>query len=279
MHLNLNKDTVLCMSLASRPGNFGTRFQNYLYEALDLNFVYKAFTTDDLEGAVRGIRALKIRGCAVSMPFKEKVIPYLDELDPSAKRIGAVNTIVNDQGFLRAYNTDYIAVHQLLSESGISPSSSVALHGSGGMAKAIAAALAELQFRDVTIIARNAETGSALADTYQFKHVIGINGGANELKPGAKFDLLINVTPIGMFPNVEKLRPFSDELIAGAKTVFDAVGNPPETELIKQAQSLGKKTISGFQILVIQAIEQFRMYTGVTPDAALVKKAAEFARS
>ena len=274
MH-QINKDTVLCMSLASRPGNFGTRFQNYLYEAMGLNFVYKAFTTDDLEGAVRGIRALKIRGCAVSMPFKEKVIQYLDELDPSAKSIGAVNTIVNDQGFLRAYNTDYIAVHQLLSESGIASSASVALYGSGGMAKAIAAALFELGFKNVTVVARNAETGLALADTYQFKHVFGFD----ELKSDTQFDLLINVTPIGMHPNPEKHRPFPDALIARATAIFDAVGNPPETELIRYAQSLGKKTISGFQILIIQALEQFRMYTGVSPDLELVKKAAEFARS
>ena len=263
------------MSLASRPGNFGTRFQNYLYEALGLNFVYKAFTTDDLEGAVRGIRALKIRGCAVSMPFKEKVIQYLDELDPSAKRIGAVNTIVNDEGYLRAYNTDYIAVHQLLKESGISPSASVVMFGSGGMAKAIAAALAELGFKNVTVIARNAETGLALADTYGFLHVVGFD----ELGASAKFDLLINVTPIGMHPNPEKQRPFPDGLISRAQMVFDAVGNPPETELIRYARSLGKKTISGFQILVIQALEQFRMYTGANPDVELVKKAAEFARS
>lgn len=263
------------MSLASRPGNFGTRFQNYLYEALGLNFVYKAFATDDLEGAVRGMRALKIRGCAISMPFKEKVIQYLDELDPSAKRIGAVNTIVNDQGFLRAYNTDYIAVHQLLKESGISPSSSVAMFGSGGMAKAIAAALAELQFKYVSIVARNAETGLALADTYGFTHAFGFD----ELGANAKFDLLINVTPIGMLPNPDKQRPFPDELVSRSQTIFDAVGNPPETELIRYAKGLGKKTISGFQILVIQALEQFRMYTGANPDGELVKKAAEFARS
>jgi len=266
------------MSLSSRPGNFGTRFQNYLYEALGLNFAYKAFTTDDLEGAVRGIRALKIRGCAISMPYKEKVIQYLDELDPSAQRIGAVNTIVNDQGFLRAYNTDYIAVHQLLKESGVSTSASVALFGSGGMAKAIAAALAELQFKNVTVIARNAETGLSMADSYKFKHMFSFDELVAESGENAKFDLLINVTPIGMHPNPEKHRPFTAALIEKSQVVFDAVGNPPETELIHYAKELGKKTISGFEILVIQAVEQFRMYTGVTPDQALVLKAAEHAR-
>ncbi len=98
MELHINKDTQLCMSLAARPGNFGTRFHNFLYRELDLNFIYKAFTTRDLAAAIGGIRALGIRGCAVSMPFKEACIDYLDELDASAKGIMSVNTIVNTDG-------------------------------------------------------------------------------------------------------------------------------------------------------------------------------------
>ena len=74
----LNKDTTLCISLAGRPSNIGTRFHNYLYDELGLNFAYKAFTTGDLDGAIRGVRALGIRGCSVSMPFKEAVIPLAD---------------------------------------------------------------------------------------------------------------------------------------------------------------------------------------------------------
>ena len=92
----INRDTQLCMSLAGRPGNFGTRFHNYLYEKLGLNFIYKAFTTQDIEAAVKGVRALGIRGCAVSMPFKESCMAFLDAIDPSANVIDSVNTIVND---------------------------------------------------------------------------------------------------------------------------------------------------------------------------------------
>ena len=106
----LNKDTTLCISLAGRPSNIGTRFHNYLYEELGLNFVYKAFTTADIEGAIGGVRALGIRGCSVSMPFKEAVIPLVEELTASATAIDSVNTIVNDGGRLTAYNTDYEAV-------------------------------------------------------------------------------------------------------------------------------------------------------------------------
>ena len=80
----LNKDMSVCISLAGRPSNLGTRFHNFLYDELGLNFIYKAFTTDDIEGAVRGIRALGIRGCSVSMPFKEAVIPLVDVMEESA---------------------------------------------------------------------------------------------------------------------------------------------------------------------------------------------------
>ncbi len=81
----INRDTLLCISLAGRPGNFGTRFHNYLYDKLGLNYLYKAFTTKDIEAAVKGVRALGIRGCAVSMPFKESCIPFLDAIESVSK--------------------------------------------------------------------------------------------------------------------------------------------------------------------------------------------------
>ena len=92
----LSKDTRLCISLAARPSNIGTRFHNYLYEQLGLDFIYKAFTTTDIAAAIGGVRALGIRGCSVSMPFKEDVIALVDEVEPSARAIHSVNTIVND---------------------------------------------------------------------------------------------------------------------------------------------------------------------------------------
>jgi shikimate dehydrogenase len=98
----IDRDTQLCMSLAGRPGNFGTRFHNFLYRELGLNYVYRAFTTTDLPAAIGGVRALGVRGCAVSMPFKEACIPLVDEMTPSAAAIQSVNTIVNDDGRLIA---------------------------------------------------------------------------------------------------------------------------------------------------------------------------------
>jgi len=125
----------VCISLAARPSNLGTRFHNYLYDELGLNFIYKAFTTDDLEGAVRGIRALGFRGCSVSMPFKEAIIPLVDVMAPSALAIESVNTVVNDNGVLTASNTDFEAVLQLLRERQVAkPQSSEPVHRPGSPA-------------------------------------------------------------------------------------------------------------------------------------------------
>jgi len=272
MTLRLNKDTQLCMSLSARPGNFGTRFQNYLYEALNLNFVYKAFTTCDLRAAMEGIRALGIRGCAISMPFKEACIEFLDELDASAHGIQSVNTIVNDAGFLRAYNTDYIAVAELLKRNKLSPDSSFILRGSGGMAKAVACALHDAGFCRGTIAARNEATGRALADKFHCRW--------EPEAASTEADLLINATPVGMAGGVEADDlAFSEASIAGAATIFDVVAIPAETPLVRLARAKQKQVISGAEVIVLQAVEQFVLYTGVRPGAELIARAAEFARA
>ena len=165
----INRDTQLCMSLAGRPGNFGTRFHNYLYEKLGLNYIYKAFTTQDIAAAVNGVRALGVRGCAVSMPFKESCMPFLDAIDPSARVIDSVNTIVNDNGRLTGLNTDYIAVKSLIDSHQLDTRASVMIQGSGGMGKAVIAAFRDAGFRDVVIAARNRDSGLALAKQYGFQ--------------------------------------------------------------------------------------------------------------
>lgn len=268
----INKDTQLCMSLASRPSNTGTRLHNYLYRELGLDFVYKAFTTQDLSAAIAGIRALGIRGCAISMPFKEDCIPMLDEMDASASGIQSVNTIVNTAGHLKGYNTDYSAVFSLLKSHGVSTHLNFALLGSGGMAKAVACALRDAGFQNGTIVARNAEKGPSLAKHYGFNWKPDLD---ENQKPG----LLINATPIGMAggSDSEELA-FPETLVNAATFVFDVVALPSETPLIKLARSLGKSFITGAEVMTLQAIEQFVLYTGIRPDAELVARASTFSR-
>jgi shikimate dehydrogenase len=271
MQMNPNRDTQLCMSLSARPGNFGLRFHNHLYEQLDLNFYYKAFSSRDLPGAVVGIRALGIRGCGVSMPFKEACIDLVDELDASASAIQSINTIVNTNGHLKAYNTDYIAIAQLLDTHQVPKELTFALRGSGGMAKAVASALRDGGYKNGLIVARNERSGRALAESlgYRWQAELG----------SERPQMLINVTPIGMCgPEADQLA-FDVETIAAAETVFDVVAFPSETPLIVRARGEGKRVICGLEVIAIQALEQFVLYTGVRPTDEQFHKAVEFARS
>ncbi|HEY5981302.1 MAG TPA: shikimate 5-dehydrogenase [Microlunatus sp.] len=266
----LNKDMTLCISLAGRPSNLGTRFHNFLYDELDLSFVYKAFTTDDIEGAIRGVRALGIRGCSVSMPYKEAVIPLVDVLEESASAIESVNTIVNDEGRLSASNTDYEAVAQLLVEHAIDPSSSVLVRGSGGMAKAVVAAFRGAGFADLTVLARNEIAGSALAEKY------GYRWQAADADPGAA--VIVNVTPLGMHGADADVQAFSDAHVAAAEVVFDVVAFPAETPLISAAREAGRVVISGAEVIALQAARQFERYTGVSITPDQVARASAFSR-
>ena len=271
---DITKDTSLCISLSARPTNIGTRFHNHLYEVLDLDFVYKAFTTTDITAAIGGVRALGIRGCAVSMPWKEDVIALVDEMTPSAAAIHSVNTIVNDSGRLVAYNTDFIAIRTLLDTHEV-PRTSCAVLGAGGMAKACVAALKDAGFGPGTVIARNPTSGPALAEQYGWSWV----ANASELPDGGGA-LLLNATPVGMAGGpAENDLSAPMELIEAATTVFDVVAFPSETPLIKAARAAGKPVISGAEVIALQAAEQFALYTGVRPTPEQVAEAARISRA
>jgi len=268
----LNKDMTLCISLSARPSNNGTRFHNRLYEALGLNWIYKAFAPTDLAQAIAGVRGLGIRGCAISMPYKEDVIALVDRMDASASAIDTVNTIVNDDGVLTAYNTDYSAIAQLIERNGLKPTASVLLQGSGGMAKATAAAFRDAGFGDVTIVARNEERGRALAELYGFTWQPSTGAAAAEV--------IVNVTPIGMAGGADAERlSFSPEAIEAASVVFDVVALPAETPLIAAGRAAGKTVITGAEVATLQALEQFVLYTGIRPTDAQVRDAEEFMRA
>jgi shikimate dehydrogenase len=268
----LNKDTRLCISLAGRPSNIGTRFHNYLYDVLGLDFIYKAFTTTDIAAAIGGVRALGIRGCSVSMPFKEDVIPLVDEIEPSAASIRSVNTIVNDDGRLTASNTDYLAIQRLIAEHGLDPGDAVLIRGSGGMANAVGAAFRDSGFRSGTVVARNRETGRVLADRIGYEYAAEVG---SIVAP-----VIVNVTPIGMAGGPEESdKAFDEAAIAKADTVFDVVAMPSETPLIKAARETGVKVITGAEVIALQAAEQFERYTGVRPTAEQVAAASAVSRA
>lgn len=252
----LNRDTTVCISLSGRPSNHGIKFHNYLYEKFGLDFLYKAMTTTDIKAAIAGVRALGIRGCSVSMPFKQDVIPLVDEIDHSAEIIGAVNTIVNTDGYLHAYNTDVIAVASLLQSHAVDPNLPFALRGSGGMARAVVGAFFDAGFKQGTIIARNEEAGRALAGKYGYDWVSGVEE--------VSAPVLVNVTPIGMAGGAQEQElSFPLATVKDASVVFDVVAMPVETPLIQAGRAAGKEVITGGEVIALQAAEQFRLYTGV----------------
>jgi shikimate dehydrogenase len=268
----LSKDTRLCISLAGRPSNIGTRFHNYLYDLLGLDFIYKAFTTTDIGAAIGGVRALGIRGCSVSMPFKQDVIALVDEVEPSARAIHAVNTIVNDDGRLTASNTDYIAVQRLIEQYGLDADDSVIIRGSGGMANAVGAAFRDKGFHSGIVVARNHETGRALADRLGYDYAPDVGA--------LRAPVIVNVTPIGMAGGPEEReKPFDDKTIANAHVVFDVVALPSETPLIEAARAAAVKVITGAEVIALQAAEQFERYTGVRPTAEQVAEASAISRA
>ncbi len=268
----ITKDTRLCLSLAARPSNIGTRFHNYLYDELGLDFVYKAFTTNDIVAAIAGVRGLQIRGAAVSMPWKEDVIAHVDEMDQSASAIESVNTIVNNDGRLVAYNTDYIALRDVLAAHQVDPASDFVVMGSGGMAKAAVAALVDSGFTTGCVVARNEATGRALADKYGVEWASELG----ERRPR----LVMNATPVGMTggPQADALS-VPREAVEASETVFDVVAFPSRTPLIRLAEELGKAVISGAEVIALQALEQFVLYTGVRPTPEQAQRAAEFSRA
>ena len=218
-----------------------------------------------------GVRALQVRGAAVSMPWKEDVIALVDEMDPSAQVIESVNTIVNTDGHLKAYNTDYIAIVELLRANRVPPQLETVVLGSGGMAKATVAALRDEGFAAVTVVARNQATGTALAQKYGFAWAPEVGEG----RP----DLVINCTPVGMEGGAQAQDiPVDDEVLQAAQVVFDVVPRPTWTPMLQRARELGRTCINGAEVMSIQALEQFVLYTGVRPEPALVEQATAFSR-
>ena len=268
----LNKDTRLCISLAARPSNIGTRFHNHLYDVLGLDFLYKAFTTTDIVAAIGGVRALGIRGCSVSMPFKEDVMALVDEVEDSASVIESVNTIVNDDGHLVASNTDYLAIQRLISEHRLDPAGTVLIRGSGGMASAVGTAFRDHGFGSGMVVARNPDTGRTLADRLGYTYAAEV--GAHSAS------VIVNVTPIGMAggPQVSECA-FDAQTITKAHTVFDVVALPSETPLIAAARAAGSDVITGAEVIALQAAEQFERYTGVRPTPEQVAEASRISRA
>jgi len=264
----IDKDTQLCISIAEKPGNFGTTLHNMAYEALGLNFIYKAFGISDLGSAIAGVRALGIRGCSVSMPFKQAVIPFLDILDETVEKTGAVNTIVNDGACLTGYNTDLVGARIVLASLQPQSDEHILVLGAGGVARSILVALHEMGCSNISVANRDFEKIISIGSLATCSAIPWCARQQN------KAQVLINATPVGMAPNVLDM-PVDIEFILSTRAVMDVVVSPMESSLIACARKAGKSVVSGYQLSLEQAMEQFFLYTGHAAPRVIMEKGIE----
>ena len=252
---------------------------NAAFKKFGLDYVYVPFRVrqEELGKAIEGMKALNIRGLNVTIPHKIAVIPFLDELDPLAKKIGAVNTIVNDNGVLTGYNTDATGFLQALLERGIEPKGkSVVILGAGGASRAISFILAE-RGSSLVILNRTLDKAKICAD--RISEIFQSEITALKLNRGnlavalSEADILVNATSVGMSPDINET-PVASDLLKPGLVVFDIVYNPIETKLQREAEVAGATVISGLDMLVWQGALAFEKWTGREAPVDLMKEEA-----
>lgn len=252
---------------------------NAVFSALGMDCIYHAFNvkSEKLEKAILGANAMGFGGLNLTVPLKERALK-LDCIkpDPLAESIGAINTVVFGKvGEIIGYNTDGLGAKQALLDAAVEiKGSKIVIAGAGGASRAIVFQLAA-DGADITVINRTEEKAIELARDISGASLQGKIKGAGLL--GLKdllkeADVLINTTTLGMHPNTEDSIATAEELHPKL-TVFDIVYNPLETKLLKEAKSVGAKTVSGILILVYQGAEAFRLWTGIEPPVEIMKKA------
>jgi shikimate dehydrogenase len=238
---------------------------NATFKKMKIDAHYVPFCVKYLEDAVRGIRGLNIQGVSITVPFKTTVMPYLDGVDESSLRIGAVNTILNDNnGKLKGYNTDWVGLVRDLEESLEIRGKTFAILGAGGAARAAVFGLLK-QGGIPIIVNRTIEKGKEVAREFSCTFY-----PLSEIEK-VKADCLINTTPVGMAPDREK-SPLGRESLVNFKWVMDVIYNPLKTKLLRDAKESGCIALTGVGMFVHQGAEQIRIWTGVEPPRPFMKQ-------
>jgi shikimate dehydrogenase len=243
------------------------------FDAAGVEARYEAWKTppEELEARIAGLRDNDLLGANVTIPHKEAVVPLLDQVDERAERSGAVNTIANEGGQLVGYNTDVTGFARALREdAALDPKGKrTAVLGAGGAARAVALVLVEGGASIVLLSGRTPKRLDRLVADLRSLTGTGITLTWCHWQDGTfmtvlpKADLLVNCTPVGTRGSeTEGQSPVAAEYLPTAGVVFDLVYNPPETPLLKAANKRGAKAVSGLGMLVYQAAESFRLWTG-----------------
>jgi 3-dehydroquinate dehydratase/shikimate dehydrogenase len=238
---------------------------NAAFGAATLDAVYLPLPAADADDFVTFARAVGLKGASVTIPFKVPLFDRVDEVYPVARRVGAINTIREVDGRWLGGNTDVEGFLVPLRERGIStPGMRATILGAGGSARAVAVGLSPI-CSEVTVCARDESRARDVAS------IVPARAARWPPEPGS-WDLLVNCTPIGMHPHVDET-PVPAERLTG-RLVYDLVYNPTTTRLLREAASVGCDTIGGLEMLVAQAHEQFRWWTGARPLPGVMRAAA-----
>lgn len=252
---------------------------NAAFEASQMDCVFLSFKVQPahLGKALAGVQALNIRGLSVTMPHKNAVLAFLDEVDPAAKALGAVNCVKNVDGKLVGFNTDGVGALNALKANGVDPEGKrVVLFGAGGAARAIAYTLAQ-QNVELAILNRTLKPAAELADLLfqDFKAKVVVYALSNLTVKAclADADVVINASSVGMKPNdSQTLVP--RKLLTADMSVMDIVYDPLETKLAKEARAAGAKVVSGVEMLICQGAASFEIWTGCPAPVEVMRKAA-----
>lgn len=251
--------TKICMVIGDPiEHSLSPQIHNAGYFALGIDdkFVFAASRVkiENLKEFISGVRAMGIRGVSCTIPHKTAIMPYLDKIDPIAKTIGAVNTVVNDHGVLKGYNTDWQGILAPLKKITSLQNKKVALLGAGGAARAAAYALTKTGAK-LVIYNRTVTKAQALAKEFRCEA-----RALADIEKIKNADIIINATPVGLYPKVNAT-PLAKKLITKQQIIFDTVYTPYETRLLKEARQQGAKVIHGAEMLLEQAAAQFALYT------------------
>ena len=280
--MDINAHTQFCGVIGNPvEHSLSPAIHNAAFQKLGLNFVYLAFRVEAIGEAIKGLRALgNFRGASVTIPHKVAAVPFLDSVEPTARHIGAINTIVAEGGTLTGYNTDATGALRALRESGVAlKGNHVVMLGSGGAARAIAFALGtEAGVGRLTILGIDGQERAALARDLQSKTGMTVQeshleeGTLRQILPDSH--VLIHCTPMGMSPKVNETAVPAALLHTGL-TVMDIVYNPRDTQLLKDAKARGCRTIPGLEMFLHQAAAQFELWTYHAAPADVMRAVLE----
>lgn len=256
--------------------SFSPKMHNFIAERTGMDYVYSAFHVkpENVGDAIRGMRALGIRGINVTAPHKRAVMEYLDEISPDAKLLGSVNTIVNRDGKLTGYNTDSEGFYLALKNAGIELAGSrILVMGAGGVVKPTLIRIAREKPESITIVNRTPEKAAAAAAGIEEVTGFKIDTQITDLD----FDIVLNTTSAGMAPQLDALpcdsidAIYNFDFIKPGMAAVDMIYNPAKTKFLKLAEKRGARILNGLDMLIYQGLTAYELFTDTTLPADMAE--------